>query len=158
MPEETRQGDKTMGIEQFKYRLHDLPPLRREGNIIYFPGAWREEIPEPPKAPEEPPLPSFEEHCEGFEGATFGSISIHSRIIWALYYLRIHSLDDLSRTPVSKLRLRNRIGLKNLECILAVLESRGYALGKDWDMVREARLPPGPAPRISGALLRLIYH
>jgi hypothetical protein len=26
--------------------LSNLPPLRREGNIIYFPGAWREEAPD----------------------------------------------------------------------------------------------------------------
>jgi hypothetical protein len=26
--------------------LSNLPPLRREGNIIYFPGAWREETPD----------------------------------------------------------------------------------------------------------------
>jgi hypothetical protein len=51
--------------------------------------------------------------------------SIQDRIIWTLYYLRIHSLEELAKTPASKLRLRNRIGRKSLECILAVLESRG---------------------------------
>jgi hypothetical protein len=29
-----------------------FPPLKREGNIIYFPGAWQGEPPEPPNAPD----------------------------------------------------------------------------------------------------------
>jgi hypothetical protein len=128
--------------------LSDIPPLKREGNIIYFPGAWREE------APEEPLPPPFAEHCEAFKGVDFGGIQ--ERILWALYYLRIHSLEELAKTPVSKLKLRYRIERKSLEIIHATLESRGYTLGKDWDEVREARLPPGPAPRISGALPWLI--
>jgi hypothetical protein len=55
--------------------LPDLPPLKREGNIIYFPGAWQEEAPEiRRKIPNDPAsLPPFEEHCEGFKGVDFGS-------------------------------------------------------------------------------------
>jgi hypothetical protein len=70
--------------------LSDLPPLKRGGNIIYFPGTWQEE------APEQPPLPQYDEHCEGFKGVDFGSI--HDRILWALYYLRIHSLNEKNYT------------------------------------------------------------
>jgi hypothetical protein len=136
--------------------LSDLPLLKREGNIIYFPGAWPEETPEPPREPERPLPPPFAEHCEGFNGVDFGGNPNGGRILWALHYLRIHSLEELAKTPVSKLRLRYRIGRKSLEIIHAALESRGYTLGKDWDEVREARLPPGPAPRISGALPWLI--
>jgi hypothetical protein len=75
--------------------LPGLPPHKREGNIIYFPGAWQEV---PPKAPEEPPLPPFDEHCEGFSGVDFGGI--RARILWALYYLRVHSLEELAGTAV----------------------------------------------------------
>jgi hypothetical protein len=115
--------------------LPDLPPLKREGNIIYFPGAWQEEAPEVRrKIPNDPaPLPPFEEHCEGFKGVDFGSI--HARILWALYYLRIHSLEKLAGTPASELKLRNRIGRKSLEIIHAALESRGFTLGDDWDLI-----------------------
>jgi hypothetical protein len=59
--------------------LIDLPPLKREENIIYFPGAWQEEPPELPKAAEEPPRPQFDKHCEGFKGVNFGRI--HDRIL-----------------------------------------------------------------------------
>jgi integration host factor subunit beta len=138
----TKGGSKGVaGMKTANSMLPGLPPLWREGNIICFPGAWREETPDPPKAPEKPPLPSFEDHCEGFSGADFGGI--HHRILWALYYLRVHSLDDLAKTPVSKLRLRNRIGRKSLERILAALESRGYAPGKDWDVIAGAKRHEG---------------
>jgi hypothetical protein len=41
-----------MGTGQFKHGF-PLPPLKREGNIIYFPGAWREEpAPRPEPAAE----------------------------------------------------------------------------------------------------------
>jgi hypothetical protein len=120
-----------------KTAISMIPLLKREGNIIYFPGAWQGEPPELPKASEEPPLPPFDEHCEGFSGVDFGGI--RARILWALYYLRIHSMEELARTPVSKLKFRNRIGRKSLERILVALESRGYTSGKDWDMVREAK-------------------
>jgi hypothetical protein len=108
--------------------LPDLPPLKREGNIIYFPGAWQKEAPEiRRKIPNDPAsLPPFEEHREGFKGVDFGSA--HARILWALYYLRIHSLEELAGTPASKLKLRNRIGRKSLELIQATLESRGFTL------------------------------
>jgi hypothetical protein len=120
----TKGGGKGVaGMKTTNSMFPDFPLLKREGNIIYFPGAWQEEPPEPSKAPEEPPLPQFDEHCEGFKVVDFGSI--HDRILWALYYLRIHSLEELAKTPVSKLKLRYRIGRKSLECILAVLESRG---------------------------------
>jgi hypothetical protein len=117
---ETSGGGKGVaGMKTANSMLLYPPPLKREGNIIYFPGAWQEV---PPKAPEEPPQPQFNEHCKGFNGVDFGST--HVRILWALYYLRIHSLEELVRTPVSKLKFRSRIGRKSLERILAVLESR----------------------------------
>jgi hypothetical protein len=111
-----------------------FPKPEAKGNIIYFPGAWQEKPSEPPKAPEirrkipnDPvSLPPFEAHCEGFKGVDFGSA--HARILWALYYLRIHSLEELAGTPASKLKLRHRIGRKSLELIQAALESRGFTL------------------------------
>jgi DNA-directed RNA polymerase alpha subunit len=110
--------------------LPDLPPLKREGNTIYFPGAWPRE---PPKAPEQRKL-SFSEHREGFKDVTFGSY-YHTRIMWTLYDLDIRSLEDLVRTPVNELLKHRNIGCKTIECIRAVLESRGFVLGKDWNTV-----------------------
>jgi hypothetical protein len=118
-----------------------LPPLRREGNIIYFSGARPEEAPESPK---EPPIPCYDEHCESFSGVDFGGIQ--KRILWALYNLRIHSLEELAKTPVSKLKLRYRIGCKSLEIIHAALESRGFALGDDWRSIIGAKRHEGWRP------------
>jgi hypothetical protein len=139
----TKDGGKGVaGMKTSISMLPDLPPLKREGNIIYFPGgAWPQEAPEPPK---EPPIPCYDEHCESFSGVDFGGN--HARILGAFYYLRIHSLEELAGTPVSKLKLHYRIGRKSLEIIHAALKSRGFALGDDWRSIAGAKRHEGRRP------------
>jgi hypothetical protein len=124
-----------MGIGQFKYGS-PLPPLKREGNIIYFPGAWQGETPAHAghSAVYEEPWPSFAEHCEAFKGVDFGGSPNGGRILWALYHNRIHGIEELVRTPAVKLLGFHYVGEKTLERIRVALESRGYTLGKDWNM------------------------
>jgi hypothetical protein len=107
------------------------PKPETRGNIIHFPGAWQGSKPrEPPKAPEQRKM-SFDEHCEGFKDVRFGNY-YHTRIMWALYDIDIHNLEDLARMPVNELLKHRNIGRKTIECIRAALESRGFVLGKDW--------------------------
>jgi hypothetical protein len=122
----TKGGSKgAAGMKTANSMLPALRPLKREGNIIYFPGAWEEEAPESPKAPEQQKLP-FSEHCEGFKNVTFGNFKY--RILFALYHCRIHSLEGLAKIPPGGLLKIRRIGRKSLELIQAALESRGFTL------------------------------
>ena len=106
-----------------------VPPQTRK--IIPFPGTAG-------KAPEErEPIPesgpSFAEHCAVFKGVDFGNKYTRGKIVWALWSLKIHSLEELAETPAAKILTRHRIGPKTLERIRAALESRGFTLGGDWD-------------------------
>jgi hypothetical protein len=105
---------------------------------------WLEE--KPHDEPEQPESKlSFEEHCEGFKGVRFGA-HYHTRIMWTLYDLHIHSLEELAKTPPVVLLIRRSMGRKSLACIRTVLESRGVILGKDWDLAIK------PAPDISRSI------
>jgi hypothetical protein len=110
-----------------------LPEPDPEEKIIYFPGTWQGEKPrEPPKAPAKR-VWSFEDHCEAFEGVQFGAY-YHTRIMWTLYDLHIHSLEELAKTPVNTLLRQRNMGHKTIEHIRTVLENRGFTLGKDWEL------------------------
>ncbi|MDR2178512.1 MAG: hypothetical protein LBP20_10820 [Treponema sp.] len=111
-----------------------FPKPEAKGNIIYFPGAWQGSKPqEPPKTPEQRNL-SVDAPREWFKDVTLGNY-YHTRIMWALYDLDIRSLEDLARTPINELLKHRNIGRKTIEYIRAVLESRGFVPGKDWNMV-----------------------
>jgi hypothetical protein len=103
--------------------LPDLPPLKREGNIIYFPGAWQDEPPEPPKALEEP-MPPFAEYRDTFRKLGITAPHKHEMIYYSLYYHRIRSLEELAKTPPEKIHRRG-MGPKTYEMIRNVLESNG---------------------------------
>jgi hypothetical protein len=97
-----------------------------ERKIIPFPARNAiERKQEPPKAPEQRKV-SLEEHCEGFKGVQFGAY-YHTRIIYALYDLHIHSLEELVKTPPDELSKHRGIGAKTFEIIRSVLESNGIA-------------------------------
>jgi hypothetical protein len=104
-------------------------PPRRESNIIYFPAPAEMQAPDPAEHPasyEEPRL-SFAAHCEAFEGVDFGGNPTGGRILWALYHNRIHSIEELARTPATNLLDCRRIGQKTLGRIRAALESKGIS-------------------------------
>jgi hypothetical protein len=122
-----------------------LPEPSPEKKIICFPGAWQEEPTDPAEHPAlyEEPRPPFAEHCEAFKGIDFGGNPAGDRILWALYHNRIHSIEDLARTPAAELLGYRRIGKKILERIRAALKSRGFALGDDWGVIAGARRHEG---------------
>jgi hypothetical protein len=87
------------------------------------------QAPDPTEYPahkEEPRL-LFAEHCEAFKGVDFGGNPTEGRILWALYHNRIHSIEELVRTPASKLLDCRHVGEKNPERIRAALKSNGIA-------------------------------
>jgi hypothetical protein len=108
--------------------LSDLPPLKREGNIIYFPGAWQEEAPDIAEypAPEADPMPPFSEYRDAFMKLGITAPRNHGAIYYSLYALRIRSLEELAKTPPHKIQRRG-IGPKTYEVIRNVLESNGIA-------------------------------
>jgi hypothetical protein len=77
--------------------------------------------------PYEEPRLSFAEHCEAFKGVDFGGNPTGGRILWVLYHNRIHSIEELARTPATELLNYRRVGPKTLERIRAALESQGIA-------------------------------
>jgi hypothetical protein len=113
-----------------------FPEPVREGKIIAFPGVYKGTPPEP-KTPREPePEMSYGDCCEAFKDFKAGKARyLGMRIILAFCSLHIHSLEELAKTPVNKLLRIRGIGRKSIECIRADLESRGFTLGRDWDMV-----------------------
>jgi hypothetical protein len=104
-------------------------PPRRESNIIYFPAPAGMQAPDPAEhsAPYEEPRLSFAEHCEAFRSVDFGGNPTGGRILWALYRNRIHSIEELARTPATNLLDCRRIGQKTLGRIRAALESKGIS-------------------------------
>jgi hypothetical protein len=104
------------------------PPLKREGNIIYFPGAWQKEAPDHTEhpMPEADPMPPFLEYRDTFRELGIFAPGNHETIYYSLYRLRIRSLEELAKTPPGKI-VRKGIGPKTYEIIRAALESRGIA-------------------------------
>jgi hypothetical protein len=119
-------------------------PPRREGNIIYFPVPAGTQASEPSEhpAPYEEPRLSFAAHCEAFEGVDFGGNPTGGRILWALYHNRIHSIEELARTPAIKLLDFRRIGQKTLGRIRAALESKGI-VSEAWGIPEAAVIRQG---------------
>jgi hypothetical protein len=111
----------------------DLKTLfgEKENNIIYFPAPAGTQAPDPAErsAPYEEPMSPFSEHREAFKGVDLGGNPADSRILWALYRNRIHSIEALAGTPAAELLECRRIGRKTLEQIQAALESKGVAGG-----------------------------
>jgi hypothetical protein len=106
-----------------------------KSNIILFPEHYtRQEGSKLPKSSLEPEYKlSFAEHSKIFKDAGFERFkAMGTKILWSLYYLHIHSLEELAKNPLKKLWCGRNIGNKSLECIRAVLESRGFTLNKDW--------------------------
>jgi hypothetical protein len=66
---------------------------------------------------------------ENFEGIDFGAN--HSRILDALYDLRINSLGELAETPPDKIKEFHGIGEKSLAVIRSVIEKNGFTA---WDI------------------------
>jgi hypothetical protein len=90
--------------------------LKRENNIICFPAPAGTRAPDPVKhcaLYEEPGL-SFAEHREAFKGVDFGGNPTGGRILRALYRNRIHSIEELAKTPATKLPDHRRVGQKHL--------------------------------------------
>jgi hypothetical protein len=133
-------------IEQFYPGEEKTVEEKPESNIIPFPDHYTRQ--EESKTPE-PRLGSeyklsFAEHEKAFKGIGFEKFKfVGRRIIWGLYYLHIHSLAELAKTPVSTLLRGRNIGSKSLEIIHAVLESHGFTLGDDWGMIAGAKRHEG---------------
>jgi hypothetical protein len=78
-------------------------------------------------APEESGLAvrgvSFAEHCENFAGVDFGvGNKWRGRILWALYSIRVHTLEELgNQTAIKKLCEKRGIGPKTFEQIRSAL-------------------------------------
>ena len=102
-------------------------PPERENNIIYFPAPAGMPAPDyaDPPAPYEEPKLSFAEHREAFKGVDFGGNPAGGQILWALYRYRIHSIEELARTPAAKLLNCRRLGPKSVERIRAALRRNG---------------------------------
>jgi hypothetical protein len=103
-------------------------PLKREGNIIYFPGAWQEEPPAPAEHPalEVDPMPPFSECRNTYKKLGITAPHKHGTIYYSLYALRIRTLEELAETPPYKIHRRG-IGEKTFDVIRSVLESNGIA-------------------------------
>jgi hypothetical protein len=112
--------------------LLDLPPLKREGNIIYFPSPAGMQAPVPAErsAPEADPMLPFSEYREAFRKLGITGPNNRGQIYYSLYDLRIRSLEELAETPPYKIRRRG-IGQKTFEIIRTVLASNGIA-GETW--------------------------
>jgi hypothetical protein len=116
--------DRTHGRKE---RCEEGEPSKPEDNVIRFPAPEGTQAPDITKHPahEEEPMLSFAEHCEAFRGVDFGGNPTECRILWALYRNRIHSVEELVRTPATELLDCRRIGPKTLGQIRAALESNG---------------------------------
>jgi hypothetical protein len=128
-----------MGVKQFQYEFAGFPLLKRERNIIYFPGAWQDEAPDLVEHPavHEEPRPSFAEHCGAFKGVDFGGNPTGGRIIWALYHRRIHSIEELARTPTAQLLDCRCFGQKTFERIQTALKNCNIA-SEAWGIPKAA--------------------
>jgi hypothetical protein len=93
--------------------------VKREGNIIYFPGTWEEspKIPEPPK-----PQPHIGDYL--YEQG----IHFRANLVWALQDLGAYNLETIAALSVRELASRRGIGKKSIDDLRAFLQSRGLDL------------------------------
>ncbi|GHU14195.1 hypothetical protein FACS1894161_4740 [Spirochaetia bacterium] len=114
---------------------HGGAASRVKGKIISFPEKWKgNAAPTKPEAPNcGKPMPSYSEYRAAFSHVV-NFKHLQTRILWALYNLRIRSLEDLAKTPPNKIMYQRNTGKKTLEAIRAVLESNGLLAGSEWDI------------------------
>jgi hypothetical protein len=96
------------------------PEQGRGRSVIPFPTSYTGPAAREDSAPKEQ-FPPYFEWCENFKGTGFGRM-----ILRTLYYLHINSLEELSKTPLKKIRECRNIGDKSLAIIQAVLEKNGF--------------------------------
>jgi hypothetical protein len=117
-----------MDIGQFKHGF-PLPPLKRERNIIYFPGAWREE---PAPHPELAAETSWELCREIAEEPGLGVAKyIAFRVLAAIRYANVKSTEKLARYPLEKLDRQRCVGNKAAGAIREAPGNRGYDILAD---------------------------
>lgn len=118
----------------------DLPPFRREGNILYFPGTWRGK-PEP--RPE-----TSRELCKEIaaELGLADAKRIRFRVLEAIRYANIKSTEELARVPFEVLQaVAPNAGAKTAGAIRDALRNKGYETTEG-----TARNAPPPDGAVSG--------
>ena len=108
----------------------DLPKSR--GKIIAFPIKAKLQNTKERSAHEN--LPCYSDWLKNFKDSGFSDCRfVGGRILWALYSLRINSLDELANTPPRELMKRRNVGKKTIAVIKAVLEKNGFVLCREWE-------------------------
>jgi hypothetical protein len=96
--------------------------IKREGNIIYFPGTRQEEeTSKPPKTPE-PPHPDITDFL--YEQG----IRFRSNVVWALKDLGAYNLETMAALSVREIAKRRGIGKKGIADLRAFLQNKGLDL------------------------------
>ena len=81
-----------------------------------------------------PKKPDFTDWRKNFDDSGFEDYKfVGAKILWALYDLRINSLEELANTPPSKIMRCRNVGKKAIAIIKAVLEKNGLVTGGGWE-------------------------
>jgi hypothetical protein len=85
--------------------------------------------------------PDYSDFLKNFGHSGFADYKfVGGKILWALYFLRINSLEELANTPPSKIKSQRNIGEKALSIIKAVLKKNGLVPCREWETaLRETR-------------------
>jgi hypothetical protein len=96
------------------------PTLKRDGNIIYFLGAWQEQ--KPPEPPNPPP------HPDAGEFLREQGIPFRSDLVFALNELGAYDLHTIAAVSYRKLKACQGVGGKSITKLRAFLQSKGLDL------------------------------
>jgi hypothetical protein len=115
-----------MGMDKgrFKGDFSALPLLRCEGNIIYFPGAWRDE----PAPRTEPVKSSWDLSWKIVQELGLLDIKYirHRAVVTALCRANVKSVEKLARYPLEKLNIYRNVGPRTIGAIREALKNKGY--------------------------------
>jgi hypothetical protein len=96
------------------------PPLKRDGNIIPFPGALQEK-----KPPEPPKTPSY---SDVYNFIKEQGVSFRTDLAFALYKLGGYDLQTITTISARELKKYQGVGEKSIAQLRAFLQSKGFDL------------------------------
>jgi hypothetical protein len=119
------QSDSILGvIDRVLPKPHN-PPIKREGNIIYFPGALQEQKVLEPSKRQDPLRPELSKVFKYFEEQ---GINLSFKIRFALYNLGGYDLKTITTISARELKKYQGVGEKSIAKLRAFLQSKGFDL------------------------------